>query len=590
MLVLPRPGPLAAQSVEVIRNYDVVIRIEDDGALLIDETIEYDFGSTPRHGIFRDIPVRLRFDDRYDRVYPLDVIEVSGSEGTPDQYAEEDLAGGRLRIRIGDANRTIEGVHTYRIRYRVQAALNAFPTHIELFWNAIGADWEVPIAGATVTVIAPADIEGIACYAGPRGSQLGCEGPGTDGPSARFTHGRLDPFEGMTVVVALPTDAVPTPTPELRERWSLSRAFTVNPFTVGGSIALFALLTGVIGRLLWVGGRDRRWAGSAVDLAFGSPTGEERPVGLFEGGPYPVEFTPPAGLRPGEIGTLEDEIAHPLDVTATIIDLAVRGYLTLKEVPPEGLFAGWFGKPDWRLKRLERVAGTNDLVQFEQLLLDGLFEDGDEVLLSDLKTKFVARLKQVQEALYESVVAHGWFVRSPVTTRNVWLGIGFAALALGIVVEGAAIAWTKLALVPVSAPLAGLVLLAGHGSMPRRTARGTATLTRVRGFRRYIETAEADRARFAEDSNLFFEYLPYAIVFGATERWAKAFEGLANAPADPGWYAGSHPFAVGAFAGSMTGFTVASSGTIASTPGGSGSSGFGGGSGGGGGGGGGGSW
>jgi uncharacterized membrane protein YgcG len=586
LLAAARPGLSAAQAVEAIRDFDVVIRIEDDGALLIDETIEYDFGSNARHGILRDIPVRLRFDDTHDRIYPLDVLEVTASEGTPDQFERESPGGGILRLRIGDPDRTIEGVHTYRIRYRVRAVLNAFPEHVELFWNAIGAGWDVPIASARVTVIAPATIAEVACYAGPTGSQLGCEGASPSGESVRFSHGRLDPFEAMTVVVALPPGAVPEPVTLLDERWSLPRAFTVNPLTAGASLGLFALLGGTVARLLWVAGRDRRWAGSAVDVAFGSPTGEVERVGLFDGGPYPVEFTPPEGLRPGEIGTLEDEIAHPVDVTATIADLAVRGHLTMEEVPPEGFLAGWFGKPDWQLRRLD---GSEELAEFEQLLLDGLFEDGDEVLLSSLKTKFVERLKRVQDALYDAAVAHGWFRRSPVTTRNTWLAIGLVALALGVAIEAASIAWTKLALVPLALPLAGLVIVAAHRAMPRRTARGTATLTRVRGFRRYIETAERDRARFAEEAGLFFEYLPYAIVFGATERWAKAFEDLAEL-ASPGWYVGAHPFAVATFAGSMTGFTVASSGTIASTPGGSGSSGFGGGAGGGGGGGGGGSW
>ena len=100
-------------------------------------------------------------------------------------------------------------------------------------------------------------------------------------------------------------------------------------------------------------------------------------------------------------------------------------------------------------------------------------------------------------------------------------------------------------------------------------------------------------ARFAERANLFYEYLPYAIVFGATDRWAKAFEGLADeATSGAGWYLSSRPLTALAFADAMDSFAVTSAGTIASTPGGSGSSGFSGGgfSGGGGGGGGGGSW
>jgi uncharacterized membrane protein len=106
-----------------------------------------------------------------------------------------------------------------------------------------------------------------------------------------------------------------------------------------------------------------------------------------------------------------------------------------------------------------------------------------------------------------------------------------------------------------------------------------------------METAEKDRQRFAENANIFHEYLPYAIVYGCVEKWAKVFDDLGIEPkAD--WYVGRHGFVPLAFASTMTDFSSSISTVMASTPGGSGGSGFGGGgfSGGGGGGGGGGSW
>jgi uncharacterized membrane protein len=127
--------------------------------------------------------------------------------------------------------------------------------------------------------------------------------------------------------------------------------------------------------------------------------------------------------------------------------------------------------------------------------------------------------------------------------------------------------------------------------MPRRTAKGTGALRRVEGFRRFIDESEKERARFAEQQHLFSEYLPYAIVFGATEKWARAFAGLDGELPEPTWYGGSHAFTAAGFSHSIDGFAVTTAGTITSTPSGSGSSGFSGGSsGGGGGGGGGGSW
>ena len=163
--------------------------------------------------------------------------EVSGSPGTPVQYTLEDVDS-TLRIRIGDPDRTITGRHDYTITYRVEGTLNGFPDHDELYWNAIGADWEVPIEQAAVTVSAPAPVGQVACHVGPVGSTRSCASSETDGRTGAFAATGLEPNEGVTVVVRFPTGAVPAPGPVLEERWSLARAFSATPGTLtmaGGS-------------------------------------------------------------------------------------------------------------------------------------------------------------------------------------------------------------------------------------------------------------------------------------------------------------------------------------------------------------------
>jgi hypothetical protein len=90
-------GPASAQAFERIRSFEVDLTIEGDGSIVVAETIDYDFGSAERHGIFRDIPVRYDYDERYERVTPLDVRSVSGSPGTPSEYDEEN-AGKHKRL------------------------------------------------------------------------------------------------------------------------------------------------------------------------------------------------------------------------------------------------------------------------------------------------------------------------------------------------------------------------------------------------------------------------------------------------------------------------------------------------------------
>src|SRR5207249_3874969 len=116
--------------------------------------------------------------------------------------------------------------------------------------------------------------------------------------------------------------------PILQERWSPGRAFAVTPAT--GSAAGGLAIAGIagFGFFAWTRGRDRRYHGSQVDQVMGNPHGDSERVPVGDGDAEgPVEFAPPDGIRPGQIGTLIDEHANTVDVSATIVDLAVRGFL-----------------------------------------------------------------------------------------------------------------------------------------------------------------------------------------------------------------------------------------------------------------------
>jgi uncharacterized membrane protein YgcG len=576
----------SAAGAEEITREAVRLDIARDGTLHVVETIDYDFGPVPHHGIIRAITDRQHYDNRYDRRFPISNVRVDGSAGTPIQFTES--TNGALRnVKIGDPDRTITGLHRYVITYDVRGATTRYRDHDELYWNTIGSQWTVTRSNVTVAVHAPAAITRATCFSGVTGPQLGCDNTAVDGREARFSDATAFPGEELTVVVAMPRGTiVPAPLPILDERWSFDRAFSRTPTTLGIASGLFALLLVAVGAVMWRVGRDRRYVGSAVDVAFGSAEGTDQRVGLFEDRDSPVEFAPPDNLRPGVVGTLIDERANPLDVTATIVDLAVRGYLKIDEIGK----VGWFGKPDWRLTKVKE--GT-DLLDYEDTLFSALFSGRNEVTLSALRRTFADDLHKVQNKLYDDVVARGWFVGRPDYVRVMWTALGIVLLVVGIVLTVLAAVFTHWALVPVPIALAGLVLTVCAHNMPRRTAKGTGTLRRVLGFRTFIDQSEKDRARFAEEQHLFSEYLPYAIVFGCVHQWAKTFEGLADEPPDTtSWYAGSHAFTALAFADAIDGFTVTTAGTIsAAAPSSSGGSGFSGGfSGGGGGGGGGSSW
>ena len=248
---------------------------------------------------------------------------------------------------------------------------------------------------------------------------------------------------------------------------------------------------------------------------------------------------------------------------------------------------------DWTLTRLDKP--DSDLLPYEQILLTGLFPDGDPVTVSELRYKFAARMRKVQDALTKDANDRGWFAKHSGVLRVSFVALGLLVIAAGILMAIALASLTHAALIAIPVVIAGIVVVIGSRYVPRRTAQGYAVLRHVDGFRRFIDESEKDRARFAEQKNLFSEYLPYAIVFGATKKWARAFEGLDGEPPDTSsWYPYHGAFNALLFADAVDGFTVTTAGTLTSVPASSssGSSGFSGGgfSGGGGGGGGGGSW
>jgi len=498
LLLLAAGGPAQAQASEHISAYDVEVVIQPDASLAVTEQITYDFGASPHHGIFRDIPVRFDYepDHRYERLTTIENFTVSATPPGTSAKVKTEPMGRIRRYRIGDAKSSVTGVHVYTISYHVRGAVDAFAEHDELRWNAIGPGWGVPVDAGHVTVKAPGPISQVACDAGPVGSRLGC-GSATTGPAgagATFTQGRLPVGEALTVVVGLTKGQVTVPPPILDEQWTFGRAFALTPATGAVTGALLAIVVAGLVQLLRVGG-GRRYKGSPVDVAFGRAGDEEEAVPLFERREDPVEFEPPDRIRPGQLGTLIDESADPLDVTATIVDLAVRGYLRIEEIAREGRHR----KPDWKLTRLKPADG---LLPYEAQLLDGLFQSGDEVELSALKTTFSARLKDVERALYDDVLEAGWFTARPdrVRIRRTVLGLLLLALACVVTVILAAVSHFGLVGVPLILGCGVLVLFAHRA--PLRTAKGYAVLRRVNGFRQFIEESEKERARFAERANL----------------------------------------------------------------------------------------
>lgn len=585
-----------ADSGERILSFDASYALQADGSAHVTETIKYQFAGTDSHGIKRAIITAQGYDPEPDkhRVYPLADLTVSSPSGAP---ADVSTSGdGALTIvRIGSPNRTVSGIQTYVVKYTLGSVVNKpSADQAELYWNVTGSMTAVPTDKVHVTVTGPASITEAVCYFGVTKSSPHCGA--TPGPTATFDAANLQAYEQVTIGAALPATAFTNTAPDLQPG-SIDQATggssdngspglspaterTLGAVGIGAGVALPVLAASAMGLAFWKRGRDERFA--AVTPGLEPSAGQDASVVRGGKQTIAVQFQPPAGVRPGLMGTVIDEEAGTVDVSATIVDLAVRGFLRMEEIERKGMF----NKGDWRLTALDPPRGEQ-LLPYEQTLLSGMFALGSPVELSQLRNHFKPTLTRAQSQMYTEVVQRGWFRRSPQTVRGQFQMGGMALIGAGVFgfVVLPQVARAAIGL-PIGLALAGAIVMLMGRKMASRTALGSAVTAQSLGFREYLVTAEASQIKFDEAEQIFSRYMPYAIVFGIAQQWADKFEQVARAAEAAGqplmmpmWYLpmGGDFGNFGNIAGGIDDFGTVSAGTFASTPGSSGGSAFGGG-------------
>ncbi len=551
--------------------------IDSQGRLHATEQIAVDFHDVPKHGIYRNFfwrvdcqPPRIPTEALVSacpagklRTYDITIDSVTSAGGVPWSYTTARI-GDTEQLKIGDAGSLISGKQTYVIRYTVAGALDAYAAHDELYWNASGT-WPVPVLAFSAKVTLPSgSILEAKCFEGTPLTSSPCAASPSSTTATFASTSTLDRIDQVTILATFDRGIAAVGAPHLWHPSTYRDFYQLNILDLGGSVVVGLLAALALALLWWEAGRDRQYR--TIYYLTQDPSEGRRP--LFGGPPIVVEFTPPDGLRPAEMGMLLDERPDTLDVTATTIDLAVRGYLRIEELDPAGSPAK--GK-DWRLIRLKKA--DDALLPYERRLFNGLFEDEDDsksVLLSELRYHFAESMDEVKDKLYNDAAARKWFERDPRIAKSGWEGKAFLAAATGLVLCYAAGYFFGLALLPAAVPVAGLALIPLAHTMSRRTATGSEALRRVLGFRLYIDTAETRRQEFNEQANIFASYLPYAIVFGSVTKWAKAFDGLDDEVKQTmDWYTGADPaapFRVPAFSLALAGMASGIGNTLSAPP------------------------
>ncbi len=552
--------PAVAQRTLAIEKFSANIEVNADGSIDVTETITARF-TGKWNGIYRTVPVDYRTPQGFNWSLYLSDASATGPDGGA-LTLEQSRTGHYQKFKIWvpgaeDATRTIS------FRYKARNGLRFLEDHDELYWNITGDEWDVPIEAASATITLPSGAEGIRAIAfnGDYGSRAQEAEVSISGNSVqvRMPH-PLGFHEGVTAVVGWNTGLVSRPTTLDRTSLFLGTNWPLLlPLPV-----LFGMLA-----LWWKRGRDPR----------------KRPV--------TVQYEPPANVTPAEAGVLIDERADLRDVIATLVDMAVRGYIRIEERDEPRLF-GLFSSKEFVFHRLKPPGEWRDLQQHERLLLEGLFDGhGTSVELSDLKNEFYKSLGAIKTAVTRRLVEQGYYQADPATVRGRWrfgaILAGFVTFALGGVL-GAKFGFTPLPFMVAGVSIALIMAILGH-FMPARTVPGTRTLEQVLGFEEFLSRVEKENyARVVKTPEMFEQFLPFAMAFGVERAWAKAFKDIVREP--PRWYSGGSMsgFDAGSFSGRMSALSSSAGSAMSSSPRSSGGSGFGGGgsSGGGGGGGGGG--
>lgn len=548
------PQLTRAENDFIINNFESNITIQDNGRIMVEETIKV-FFYQPKHGIYRDIPyiyqspdgkkthTEVRIDNVTNRVISIP-YEVISNESN-------------IRIRIGSSKKTVSGPQEYLIRYYVSGVLKAFDDYDELYWNITGNDWSVPIEESSATIRLPqGGIVQSACYIGLYKTTDSCLIDRINDKTIKFSSPRrLLPGEGLTIALGYEKGMVPILTADSPK--TFAETF-YTPVTLISFLSVLVIGIFLVLKLWWLKGRDYYYQRKSLH----DPNQKEKvmPLGAYE--TIGAEYEPPLDLRPAEIGVIMDERADTLDVSATIVDLAVRGYLTIKEVSKKWIF----GATDYLLVKKE--TSREGLLGYEKKLLDELFFKKGEVKLSELKNEFYKSLKKVKKELYKEVTAKKLFNGNPDLIRKKYLLISitltiFAFLCFFIAVN---ILNSILLGISLGFIISGILFIIISFFMPRKTALGRETYRKAKGYKLFVSGTEKYRQPFFEKENVFMEVLPYAIVFGVTKKLAKAMEDMSIKPPKPTWYLGAAAFNPYRFANNIDNFSHSLSSAIATAP------------------------
>ena len=493
--VISLSGASTASAKELrIENFDAHIIVTRDGTIDVTEKIEAHFIGGPWHGLYRSIPIEYVTPQGLNYSLFLTVKHVTDANGHSLKFDSSRVRHYRkLKIYIPDAD---DSVQTISIEYTISNAIKFFEDHDELYWNVTGDEWDVPIEYARANILLPAGATNIRAtpFTGAYGSRARDAETDVVGNGVEVhTTASLPYHAGLTIAVAFDKGLVHEP----------SALALLSRFLRGNWPLLLPLVVfSVMFYLWWTCGRDPRL----------------RPIA--------AQYEPPDRLTPGEAGTLVDDAADMRDITASIVDLAVRGYMVIEEHQKDRML-GLFHDKDYNFILQKDRAQWVALKPHEQVLLNGFFSAGtvgETISMDSLQNRFYKTLPDMKSRIFESLVSQGYYRRRPDSVRSSYIGAGVVVGVLMIWGGPAVASSLGMASLPfiVGGILSALVICAFGWFMPAHTEQGARALEGILGFEDFLNHVESDRFnRTLKTPQMFEKFLPFAMALGVEKTGAR---------------------------------------------------------------------
>jgi uncharacterized membrane protein len=486
-----------------ITDFKDTIAIAADGSALVSEKIILSFVGE-WHGIHRTIPIEYPGPHGTNYTLFVKVQSVTDENGNKLKYDSSKSGAYRdLKIYIPGA---VDTIRTVNIDYAVRNGIRYFDGYDEFYWNITGNDWPVPIDHASAFITLPENAAGglrAQAFTGVYGSKETNADTQVNGADVAVeTTSALPMRGGITVDVYIPQGILHQPSSFTKLIWFLGS----NPILF---LPLFTLA--VMGGLWYTVGRD---PDPGISVA--------------------PQYEPPKNLSPAEAGTIIDDTIHPRDITSTIVDLAVRGYIQIEEKVDTFLV---FHHKDYVLHLLKpMISWGADLAAYERVMLNNIFLDGTETRLSSLKNRFYTAIPTIRANIMSSLKQKGIYTLDPESANGYGIvaGVAIAIAAFGVKALGWVDLFSSIPLAIVSIVISAIIWLLFSRQMTAKTVSGARTQVAVLGFQEFMNRVDKDRIQ-RMPPNTFEKFLPYAMALGVEHHWAQAFEGILKDP--PTWYA-----------------------------------------------------